>query len=174
MAWLTTEDGRRVNTEWFTEDERKKYQQIEENQKQAQDKQLDEHFAEENKRVAALMKKRSGSVEMKNGQILEKYTMDEMKRDILKDAKEAKVLYDDNFIAIQYTDGRVAIYSERDDTSKMQLSNIYGVIWDNGNTEAYAGHGVEIVNYRERYRDEYIKKGYEDDWRLEFEHYKKG
>lgn len=35
MAWITTEDGRRVNTDWFTEDERKKYRQIEENQKQA-------------------------------------------------------------------------------------------------------------------------------------------
>lgn len=35
MAWITTEDGRRVNTEWFDEDERRKYAQIEENQKQA-------------------------------------------------------------------------------------------------------------------------------------------
>ena len=29
MAWITTKDGRRVNTEWFEEDERKKYAQIE-------------------------------------------------------------------------------------------------------------------------------------------------
>ena len=35
MAWLTTEDGRRVNTEWFEEDERKKYAQIEEAARQA-------------------------------------------------------------------------------------------------------------------------------------------
>ena len=35
MAWLTTEDGRKVNTEWFDSDERKKYQQIEKAQEEA-------------------------------------------------------------------------------------------------------------------------------------------
>ena len=35
MAWLTTEDGRKVNTDWFSEDEKKKYAQIEANQKEA-------------------------------------------------------------------------------------------------------------------------------------------
>lgn len=32
MAWITTKDGRRVNTEWFTDEERVKYAQIEANQ----------------------------------------------------------------------------------------------------------------------------------------------
>ena len=38
MAWLTTDDGRKVNTDWFDEDERKKYAQIEKNQKQANER----------------------------------------------------------------------------------------------------------------------------------------
>ena len=36
MAWFTTKDGRRVNTDWMDEDERKKYAQIIENEIQAQ------------------------------------------------------------------------------------------------------------------------------------------
>ena len=35
MAWITTDNGRKVNTEWFDEDERKKYEQIEKAQKKA-------------------------------------------------------------------------------------------------------------------------------------------
>lgn len=35
MSWITTKDGRRVNTEWFEEDEQKKYAQIEANAKEA-------------------------------------------------------------------------------------------------------------------------------------------
>lgn len=38
MAWITTKDGRRVNTEWFDEDERKKYAQIEAAEKEAQER----------------------------------------------------------------------------------------------------------------------------------------
>ncbi len=37
MAWITTKDGRRVDTEWFDADERTKYEQIEQNAKQAAD-----------------------------------------------------------------------------------------------------------------------------------------
>lgn len=35
MAWLTTKDGRRVNTDWFDDDEKKKYAQLENNAEQA-------------------------------------------------------------------------------------------------------------------------------------------
>lgn len=176
MAWLSTDDGRHFNTDWLSEDEKKKYAQIEANQKQAEvlnnpDK---VHFDKENKRVADLMKKRSGSIEMENGQILEKYTLSDMKSGVLKDAKDVKELYDDNYIAIQYTDGTVQSYAEHDDTSKMKLTNIYGVIWDNGSTIAYAGNGVDIVNYRERYAEDYKKrKDNDDDWRMEFSHIRK-
>lgn len=38
MAWITTKDGRKVNTDWFTEEEKKKYRQIEEAQAQAQER----------------------------------------------------------------------------------------------------------------------------------------
>jgi len=35
MAWFTTDDGRKVNTDWFDADERKKYQQMEQAQEEA-------------------------------------------------------------------------------------------------------------------------------------------
>lgn len=35
MAWFTTDDGNKVNTDWFDEDERKKYDQIEKAQQEA-------------------------------------------------------------------------------------------------------------------------------------------
>ena len=35
MAWITTKDGRHVNTDWFSEDQRQKYSQIEANQAEA-------------------------------------------------------------------------------------------------------------------------------------------
>ena len=177
MAWITTDDGRKVNTEWFDEDERKKYEQIEKAQKEADklNNPNKEHFAKENRRVEDFMKKRSGSLEMKNGQILEHYSLGEMKNMILKDAKDAGELYEDDAISIQYVDGSVESYVGGDDTSKMKLSNINGVIWNNANTIAYAGKGIKIENYKEKYPEDYPdEKGYEDDWRMDFEYYKKG
>lgn len=35
MPWITTKDGRKVNTDWFADDERQKQEQIAENQRQA-------------------------------------------------------------------------------------------------------------------------------------------
>lgn len=35
MAWITTKDGRHINTDWFSEDQRQKYSQIEANQAEA-------------------------------------------------------------------------------------------------------------------------------------------
>ena len=55
MAWITTEDGRRVNTEWFDDDERRKYAQIEENQKQA-DKLNGKEIIERNEEGEILVK----------------------------------------------------------------------------------------------------------------------
>ena len=50
MAWITTNEGNHVNTEWFDEDERRKYKQIEENQKQAKEKNTKEFLKEMNKK----------------------------------------------------------------------------------------------------------------------------
>ena len=44
MAWITTDEGRHVNTEWFNDDERKKYAQIEKNQKEAFEQKLFEKY----------------------------------------------------------------------------------------------------------------------------------
>jgi len=38
MPWITTKSGKRINTDWFDDDEKKKHQQIEENKKQADEK----------------------------------------------------------------------------------------------------------------------------------------
>lgn len=35
MAWFTTDEGKHVNTEWFDEDEKRKYKQLEQNQQEA-------------------------------------------------------------------------------------------------------------------------------------------
>lgn len=177
VTWITR-GGKHIPiyADQASEDEQKKEREIATTAKEGEYKNnpLKEHFEKENKKVQELMDKRSGSIEMENGQILEKYTMKEMIQMILKDAKEQGVQYEDSFISIQYTDGSTAFYGEGDDTSKMKLANINGVIWDNPMTTAYSGKGVEIVNYKEldpkNYPDE---KGYEDDWRMDFEHYRR-
>jgi len=132
---------------------------------------LQSHFDAENKRIAEFMQgSRSGSIEMENGQTLERYTLDYMKNYILKDAKSGGVMWEDDQISILYKDGKIESYIEGDDTSGMKLSNIEGVIYSNSATTAYAGKGVEIVNYKELFPKDYPhEKGYEDDWRIDFE-----
>lgn len=129
---------------------------------------LGRHFAEENKRITDFMESpKSGSITMSNGQIIEHYTLDEMKRDILKDMKQNGTQYEDMQVAILYNNGTEAVYGEGDDTSKMSLSNIRGVIYGNPETTAYAGKNIMIRNYKQLYPEEY--KNHEDDWRIEFE-----
>lgn len=130
---------------------------------------LQKHFDKENTRVEKLMSLKSGSIEMENGQILEKYTMREMKTDVLKEAKDNQYMWADDSIAIRYTDGSISVYGEGDDTSKMKLTNIEGVIYENASTTAYAGKGIKIENYKQLYPKDYPdEKGYEDDWRMDF------
>lgn len=38
MAWITTKTGKRINTDWFDDDEANKQRQIEENKKEAENK----------------------------------------------------------------------------------------------------------------------------------------
>lgn len=138
---------------------------------------LREHFDKENKKVADMMKGKcpaSGrSVEMANGQILERYSMAEMKSYILKEAKSAGRLSSDEAISILYRNGDIASYIEGDDTSKMKLTDIKGVIYDNASTSAYSGAGVKIENYNETLAGEkmtrYGTDEDEDDWRIDFE-----
>ena len=138
---------------------------------------LQAHFDKENARVEEFLNGRgSGEITMDNGQIIERYTMSDMKNLILKEAKNNpdQTLTDDDAIEIQYTDGTTAYYAGGDDTSKMKLTNINGVIFENANTSAYAGRGVKIENYKQLYPKDYPdSKGYEDDWRLDFEHYRR-
>ena len=137
---------------------------------------LKKHFESENKKVSDMMKGKVGtgkSVEMANGQILERYAMDEMKNMILQEAKDNGEMWSDSSVAILYRNGDVKVYSEGDDTSKMKTSNIKGVIFDNGSTSAYAGTGVKIENYNETLAGEkgtrYGTDEDEDDWRIDFE-----
>lgn len=134
---------------------------------------LQRHFDRENVRVADLMKKRSGSITMDNGQILEKYTMDEMMRYTVRDIKDNGTAWDDFSVSILYKDGSQAHYSGGEDTSKLRLSGIQAVIEDNGSTLAYAGKGVKIMNLNETEAfakmTRYGTSKYEDDWRMDFE-----
>ena len=135
---------------------------------------LQKHFDSENARVEEFMKQplKNGyaSIEMENGNILEHYSMQYMKDMILKEVKDNGYGIDDEMVSILYKDGTVKIYSGGDDTSKMKLSNIEGVIYDNASTSAYAGKGIKIFNQKELYPDAYPhSKGYDDDWRIDFE-----
>ena len=137
---------------------------------------LQRHFDKENKRVADFMKKKVGtgqSIEMDNGQILEHYSMDEMKKWVLQESKDNGVVFADTQIAILYKNGDIAVYGEGDDTSKMRLSNIKGVIYENESTSAYAGTGIVIENYNETCAGDkgtrYGSDEEEDDWRIDFE-----
>ena len=131
---------------------------------------LEQHFAKENARIDEFMSGRSsGSIEMENGQIIEHYTMDYMKKMILKEFKDMGEMPADNAVSIRYNDGSIEAFTEGDDTSNMKLSNISGIIFDNDMTTAYAGRGIKVMNYKELYPNEYPdEKGYEDDWRLDF------
>lgn len=149
--------------------------QIEANRKQAeisayQNGDFTSHFQKENEKVQNLLsKKGQGSVQMGNGQILEKYTVDDMKENWLREFKQNGFLPDDNSVAILYRDGTVKVYGGGDDLSNMSLRHVLGVIWDNESTTAVAGKGIKIVNYKELYPKDYPdEKGYEDDWRADF------
>ena len=131
---------------------------------------LAEHFAKENARMEKFLEGRGdGSIEMDSGQIIERYTMEYMKNSVLKEFKENEFMPADNGVSIRYKNGNIEAYTEGDDTSKMKLSNIDGVIFENDSTTAYAGRGIKAMNYKELYPKEYPdEKGYEDDWRLDF------
>ena len=135
---------------------------------------LQSHFERENARVKDFMnaplKNGYAQIEMDNGQILERYSMEYMKNNVLKEIKANKLGIDDESVSILYKDGSFATYGGGDDTSKMKLSNIEGVIYDNAGTSAYSGKGIKAVNYKELYPESYPDaKGYDDDWRLDFE-----
>ena len=124
---------------------------------------LSEHFNAENNRVNDFMNKtRSGSIEMENGQIIERYSLKDMKSQI-REFKQNGSVPADTTIAVRYNDGSIKVYGEGDDLSDLKLNNVSGVIYDNGSTSAFAGRGVKVNNYNELYND-----WGEDDWRLDF------
>ena len=86
--------------------------------------------------------KKEGSVELDNGQIIEKYSMKYMKDNILKDYKNQGYMPDDDYIYIKYKDGTDARYGAGDDTSNMKLTNIESVFYYNEATDAFAGDNI--------------------------------
>lgn len=136
---------------------------------------LQKHFDKENARIEQFMSGRAksfSSIEMENGQILERYPMSQMV-DLMKEVKANGTVWEDDQIAILYSNGEVAIYGEGDDVSKMKMSGIRGVIYENSATSAYAGTGVKIENYNQIYAGKkwtrYGTSEDEDDWRMDFE-----
>lgn len=87
---------------------------------------------------------KEGSVELDNGQVIEKYSMKYMKNMILKEYKDNGFMPDDDAVYIRYKDGTEAVYGGGDDTSNMKLTNIDHVIYANENTDAFAGNNVSI------------------------------
>ena len=127
---------------------------------------LQQHFDKENARIEAFLQSRDGSITMDNGQIIERYTQKEM-ASLLRDFKDNGVMWDDDAVDIMYKDGTYKGYRGGDDTSKMKLSNIDTVIYDNGSTVAFSGKNIKVDNYREKISN----WGDDDDWRLDFETY---
>ena len=142
---------------------------------------LQRHFDSENARVEEFMSgkassKSGGSLEMDNGQILERYTLKEMV-DILKETKDNGTVWKDDGFSILYNNGDMKFYAPGDDISKVKTTGIEGVIYENGSTTAYAGKGVKIENLNQTEagakHTRYGTSKYEDDWRMDFddEHY---
>ena len=122
-----------------------------------------QHYKSENSRVNDFLNSRnSGSIQMENGQIIEHYSIKDM-RSIVNEIKSNAIVPEDNSIAIRYNDGNVKVYSEGDDANNINLNNVSGIIWDNGSTTAYAGKGIKIENY-----DELNDDWGGDDWRVDF------
>lgn len=134
-----------------------------ENAQQETNTELSQHYASENQKINNFLnKKSSGSIEMENGQIIEHYSIKDMKA-VVNEFKANGVMPEDNQVAIRYNDGTVKVYGEGDDLSDLDLRNVSGIIWGNENTNAYAGKGIKAQNYGE------INGGdWGDDWRLDF------
>ena len=147
---------------------------------------LQAHFDREDQRITDFMNsKTQETITMDNGQILEKYTIKEIK-DIIRDTvnySDGIVDNDDQF-AILYNDGSVKIFGGGDDITKYKKTGIKGIIYENGSTSGYAGKGIKIENLNETEAYEKLKrqgrdlkyayKNYGtdkvyDDWRIDFE-----
>ena len=111
---------------------------------------LQRHFEKENARIEAFLQGREGSITMENGDIIERYTQKEM-LSILRDFKDNGVMDDDMAIDIMYKDGTYKGYRGGDDTSKMKLSNIDTVIYNNDATQGFSGKNIKVENYYELY-----------------------
>lgn len=96
----------------------------------------------------------------KQDRIIEHYSLKSMKQ-LLKDyISENEYVSEDDSICIKYKDGTF-LYVEK--TKDIKFTNIEGVIFDNPETTAYAGEGIEIVDYNQLYED-----WGGEDWRVEF------
>lgn len=123
------------------------------------------HFEKENARVEEFLHGRAGSITMKNGDIIERYSQKEMVS-ILREFKDNGFMHEDDAVDIMYKDGTYKGYRGGDDTSKMKLSNIDTIIYTNDNTQGFSGKNIKIENYYEKYDG-----WHEDDWRLDFAKY---
>ena len=131
---------------------------------------LQSHFESENNRIKEFMnnnKNEYESIQMSNGQVIEKYSMQDLK-DMLKDVKKGYTTLTDESYFITYNNGSTLSVNEETDLKQIKLTGIKSIIYEGSETIGYAGKGVNIVNYKEKYPKDYPhSKGYEDDWRIE-------
>ena len=117
---------------------------------------MEAHFRAENKKIKELMAHEDSAVTMSDGSILEHYTMKQLK-DQAKEAREYGAMWQDNSMAFLYSDGRIEVYGEGDDTSGIRLTGLKGIIVTNDTTQGYAGKGIVITNDNEIYAGERIR-----------------
>ena len=98
-----------------------------------------------NKLIAS---KKTGSFETNNGQVFEKYSLNEM-RNVIKDIKANGGLGLGEQLDILYKDGTEVKLSNGDDVSNIKLNNIDGIVWRNENTDAF--YGNVSANYYDNY-----------------------
>lgn len=94
--------------------------------------------------------------------IIERYSLSEMKKALKDYICDNEYVGEDEEICITYKDGTFLYVEE---TKDIKFTNIKGVIFENAETSAYAGKGIEVVDYNDIYED-WGWGG--EDWRLEF------
>lgn len=163
MAWLTTKDGRRVNTDWFEEDEKKKYAQIEANSEQAfmMNKRMnipyDEWQHEEDKHTGRPAGDRPYDVYERD---TTRYIMD---KDIRKATKKSTLEDVENWKNDDgtYGTGDEAIYIIYDNGKFLNLTD--GEVHNRWSKQGIRGISISTGDYEQVWGEEYYPK--EQEWK---------
>ena len=138
---------------------------------------LQKHFDAENKKLEEFLNSNDydhgyKSVQMDNGQIIESYNAEGLKKHV-KDLRSDMGDYvdEDTSIWVEYKNGTKRIFGSGDSTKGLNSTGIKNYIENNANTTVVYGKGVKVVNYNQKYAKQkwtdYGINKYSDDWRAE-------